>query len=116
MGIPLPTRTSHQPCIPYTTTSSNVVRPSASQSIRPAARPRRLRSPTTTPPSTAAAMAGLGTKDKLLVNRVVRIHWDRAHKDQVKRAYQHRYKRDLIARVQGETSGDYRELLVALLR
>merc|ERR1711939_261468 len=63
-----------------------------------------------------AAMAGLGTKDKLLVNRVVRIHWDRAHKDQVKRAYQHRYKRDLIARVQGETSGDYRELLVALLR
>ena len=47
-------------------------------------------------------MAGPGTKDYLLVQRVVRVHWDRQHMDQVKRAYNHRYKRDLIQRVKGE--------------
>lgn len=61
------------------------------------------------------AMAGLGTKDVLLVNRVVRIHWNRQHMDQVKRAYQHRYKRDLISRVKGETSKDYSRLMIACL-
>jgi annexin A7/11 len=61
------------------------------------------------------AMAGLGTKDELLVNRVVRIHWDRQHMDQVKRAYTHRFKKDLIARVKSETSRDYERLLVACL-
>ncbi|KAJ5482783.1 hypothetical protein N7539_006229 [Penicillium diatomitis] len=60
-------------------------------------------------------MAGMGTKDEKLVIRVVRAHWDRQHKDQVKRAYHHRYGRDLIDRVQGETSGDYKRLMVALL-
>lgn len=58
-------------------------------------------------------MKGLGTKDDQLVNKTVRIHWDRQHMDQVKRAYQHFFKRDLIARVKGETSGDYRDALVA---
>ncbi|KIV80787.1 hypothetical protein PV11_08263 [Exophiala sideris] len=61
------------------------------------------------------AMAGMGTKDVLLVQRVVRVHWDRAHMDQVKRAYHHRYKRDLVQRVRGETSGDYQALMVACL-
>lgn len=61
------------------------------------------------------AMAGLGTKDILLVQRVVRVHWDRMHMDQVKRAYHHRFKRDLIQRVKGETHGDYEGILVACL-
>lgn len=62
------------------------------------------------------AMAGLGTKDDLLVNRIVRVHWDRQHLDQVKRAYQHRYKKDLIARVKGEISSKhYEALMVACL-
>ena len=52
------------------------------------------------------AMAGMGTKDSLLVERVVRVHWDRQHMDQVQRAYQHREKRGLVDRVRGETSGD----------
>lgn len=52
------------------------------------------------------AMAGMGTKDSLLVQRVVRCHWDRQHLDQVKRAYQHKYKKSLTERVRGETSGD----------
>lgn len=41
------------------------------------------------------AMAGMGTKDHLLVNRVVRIHWDRNHLQQVKGAYQHRFHKSL---------------------
>ncbi|KAJ5899634.1 hypothetical protein N7495_004378 [Penicillium taxi] len=61
-------------------------------------------------------MAGMGTKDDKLVIRVVRTHWNRAHKDQVKRAYRHRYGKDLIDRVRGETSGDYGKLMVALLQ
>jgi len=60
-------------------------------------------------------MKGLGTKDNLLVNKTVRIHWDRQYMDQVKKAYQHFFKRDLIQRVKSETSGDYRDALVACL-
>lgn len=60
-------------------------------------------------------MKGLGTKDNLLVNFTVRIHWNREQTDQVKKAYQHFFKRDLISRVKGETSGDYRDALIACL-
>lgn len=63
------------------------------------------------------AMAGLGTKDTLLVQRVVRVHWDRPHMDQVKRAYAHRYKKDLIQRVKGEIRDKHYEgLMVACLQ
>ena len=62
-----------------------------------------------------ASMKGLGTKDNLLVNRVIRIHWDRAQMDQVKKAYAHRYKRELISRVKGEVRGDVEKLLVTVL-
>ncbi|KIX06075.1 uncharacterized protein Z518_04049 [Rhinocladiella mackenziei CBS 650.93] len=63
------------------------------------------------------AMTGFGTKDTLLVQRVVRVHWDRMHMDQVKRAYAHRYKKDLIQRVKGEIHSDkyYEGLMVACL-
>ncbi|KAL4800739.1 hypothetical protein BDV19DRAFT_1206 [Aspergillus venezuelensis] len=60
-------------------------------------------------------MKGMGTKDEKLVVRVTRIHWDRQHLENVKRAYQHKYKTDLIKRVKGETSGDYQRLMVAML-
>ena len=60
-------------------------------------------------------MKGVGTKDELLVNRIVRVHWDRGHLDQVRRAYLHRYKRELVARVRGETRGDLEKLCVACL-
>jgi annexin A7/11 len=62
-----------------------------------------------------AAMAGMGTEDHLLVNRVVRIHWDRNHMQNVKGAYQHKFHRALTNRIRGETSGDYEKLLVACL-
>ena len=60
-------------------------------------------------------MKGMGTKDMLLIERIVRIHWDRQHMDQVKKAYAHRFKKDLIARVHGETSGNFRKLCIAIL-
>ncbi|OKL62626.1 hypothetical protein UA08_01249 [Talaromyces atroroseus] len=61
------------------------------------------------------SMSGPGTKDFKLVTRIVRLHWNKAHLDQVKRAYHHHYKRDLRDRVRGETSGDYEKLMLALL-
>ena len=61
------------------------------------------------------AMAGMGTKDHLLVNRVVRIHWDKNHMQQVKGAYQQKYRQSLTHRIKGETSGDYERLMIACL-
>ncbi|CAI7592195.1 unnamed protein product [Penicillium crustosum] len=61
------------------------------------------------------SMSGMGTKDERLVVRVVRTHWSRNHKEMVKRAYQHKYGKNLIDRVRGETSSDYQRLMVALL-
>ena len=61
-------------------------------------------------------MAGLGTKDEMLISRLVRIHWDRQHMDQVKKAYfKHHNKVELSARIKGETSGNYQKLLMAMV-
>lgn len=61
------------------------------------------------------AMAGAGTHDALLTNRVIRMHWDRNHMNNVKGAYQHKYHRSVVSRIKSETSGDYEKLLVAAL-
>ncbi|MCJ1400929.1 hypothetical protein MMC11_004140 [Xylographa trunciseda] len=61
------------------------------------------------------SMAGLGTKDEMLVSRVVRCHWDREHMGQVKGAYKVKFGKDLVQRIKGETSGDYQRLLVAMI-
>lgn len=61
------------------------------------------------------AMAGMGTKDHLLVSRVVRYHWDQRFMAEVKRAYQDRYRKSLTNRIKGETSGDYERLLLACI-
>ena len=60
-------------------------------------------------------MKGPGTKDQMLVSRVVRAHWDRAHMAQVRGAYRAKFGRDLVSRIKGETSGDYERLLVAMV-
>ncbi|OWP03222.1 hypothetical protein B2J93_2954 [Marssonina coronariae] len=60
-------------------------------------------------------MVGPGTKDMLLVNRVVRAHWDRNHMAQVKGAYQHRFRRSLASRIKSDTSGDYERLMIACI-
>ena len=61
------------------------------------------------------AMAGAGTKDVLLLERIVRAHWDRRHLSNVKGAYKHRFGRELKQRGQGETSGWFEKSLVAVL-
>jgi annexin A7/11 len=61
------------------------------------------------------AMAGAGTHDALLTNRVIRMHWDRNHMNNVKGAYQHKYHRSVVSKIKSETSGDYEKLLVAAL-
>jgi len=61
------------------------------------------------------AMAGAGTKDHLLVSRVVRAHWDRSNMANVRGAYEKRYRRNLASRIKGETSGDYERLLLACI-
>ncbi|KAF5345468.1 hypothetical protein D9758_013623 [Tetrapyrgos nigripes] len=63
-----------------------------------------------------ASMKGLGTKDKQLVWRIVRFHWDQQHFAAIKAAYHKKYKKSLESRVAGETSGDYKKLLVALVK
>ena len=60
-------------------------------------------------------MRGAGTKDDLLLNRVIRYHWDRTHLNQVKGAYRHRYQLDLATRIQGDTRGDFQRLLLACI-
>lgn len=60
-------------------------------------------------------MKGAGTKDKKLVVRIVRLHWNRDHKEKVKREYYQRFKVQLQDRVRGEISGDYQKLMLALL-
>ncbi|KAG7287689.1 hypothetical protein NEMBOFW57_007202 [Staphylotrichum longicolle] len=61
------------------------------------------------------AMAGAGTKDYLLVSRVVRFHWDRNNMANVRGAYEKRYRRNLASRIKGETSGDYERLMLACI-
>ena len=61
------------------------------------------------------AMAGAGTKDTLLVGRVIRFHWDRNFMAHVVGAYRRRYGRDLGSRIRGETSGDYERLMLACI-
>ncbi|KAL6869291.1 hypothetical protein ACO1O0_000615 [Amphichorda felina] len=61
------------------------------------------------------SMAGMGTKDHLLVARTVRFHWDKNYLANVKAAYQQRYRRSLGSRISGETSGDYKRLMLACI-
>jgi len=61
------------------------------------------------------AMAGAGTKDVQLIYRLIRAHWDRQRFEQIKHAYQQKYRRTLISRVKGETSGHYDNCLCSLI-
>jgi len=62
------------------------------------------------------AMAGMGTKDNLLVMRVIRCHWNQQFMTAVSNEYKRVYKKDLIKRIEGETRGDYEKLMVACVR
>lgn len=60
------------------------------------------------------AMKGMGTDDQALIRMLVRNRTP-AFMASVKTAYQAKYKRTLRERVRGETSGDYRRLLCAII-
>lgn len=62
-----------------------------------------------------ASMKGFGTKDDLLISRLVRAHWNRIHLESVKNAYRSTYHKELRDRVKGETSGDYRDMLLTMI-
>ncbi|CDZ98721.1 Annexin [Phaffia rhodozyma] len=62
------------------------------------------------------AMRGMGTKDERLIYRIVRLHWNRQRFENVKRAYEAKYGKSLRNRVQGETSGDCRKLMLAIIQ
>jgi annexin A7/11 len=74
---------------------------------------RGLDRPTSDADQLEATMAGMGTKDKLLVDRVVRLHWNRQYMNRVEAAFKAKYRTTLINRIKGETSGDIEKLLVA---
>ncbi|KAL9937040.1 hypothetical protein V8E36_004275 [Tilletia maclaganii] len=62
------------------------------------------------------AMAGMGTKDELLIVRIVRASWNRQRFEHIKQAYAHKHsKKGLKNRVEGETSGDYKRALSAIV-
>ena len=61
------------------------------------------------------SMKGVGTRDDLLIARLIRIHWDPEHMQAVKEAYKEKYGMTLRERIQGDTSGDYQTFLVAML-
>lgn len=61
------------------------------------------------------AMRGAGTKDAMLIRRVVMVHWNRDRMGQAKGAYRHFYKQELAQRIRGETSKDYGNFLAALV-
>ncbi|KUI69071.1 Annexin A11 [Cytospora mali] len=62
-----------------------------------------------------AAMAGAGTKDHLLVSRVIRSHWDKNNMRNVSHKYKQIYGKNLAQRVRGETRGDYQRLMLACI-
>ncbi|KAJ7431474.1 hypothetical protein B0H11DRAFT_2130377 [Mycena galericulata] len=61
-------------------------------------------------------MAGLGTREALLVMRLLRAHWSRPRMDGINAAYLRIYQKTLQKRVAGETSGTLENLLLSLLK
>ncbi|KAF8510999.1 hypothetical protein BU17DRAFT_97597 [Hysterangium stoloniferum] len=86
------------------------------------------------------SMKGLGTKDEKLsglssylfyrpncipllplmylmppVYRVIRSHWNRSRFENIKRVYEQKFGKSLLARVRGETSGNYGDFMMAVI-
>lgn len=60
-------------------------------------------------------MKGIGTRNDLLTMRIIRAHWDPSYMEAVKAMYFRLYNKTLRSRVEGETNGLYRQILVALI-
>lgn len=62
------------------------------------------------------AMAGLGTKDQALIDRILRAHWDGPRWGAVKAAYEAKYHKRLAVAIASETSGDFRDFLLEVCK
>lgn len=62
----------------------------------------------------AAASASGGSRTELLISRLVRYHWDRAHLDAIKVEYKVRYGKELVTAVSEATRGDFGEFCTEL--
>jgi annexin A7/11 len=61
------------------------------------------------------SMHGMGTNEDMLNRLVLRVRRDPALLNAVKGAYMQKYGKSLSHRINGETSGDYRKLLMAIV-
>ena len=59
-------------------------------------------------------MAGAGTRNHLLISRLIRVHWNKQHLAEVKHRYGRIYKQDLVSRLRREVRGSYRDLMIAV--
>ncbi|KAK6347684.1 hypothetical protein TWF718_005523 [Orbilia javanica] len=60
------------------------------------------------------AMVGAGTRNHLLISRLIRIHWNKQYLTEVKQRYSRIYKQDLVSRLRKELRGSYRDLMIAV--
>ncbi|KAF3159497.1 hypothetical protein TWF225_010646 [Orbilia oligospora] len=60
------------------------------------------------------AMVGAGTRNHLLISRLIRIHWNKPHLAEVKQRYSRMYKQDLVSRLRKEVKGSYRDLMISI--
>lgn len=54
-------------------------------------------------------------KDTLLINRLVRLYWDKPRLEAAKAAYKKVYAQTLASDIKEETSGDYEKLLLGII-
>lgn len=61
-------------------------------------------------------MSGIGlNREERLVQRIVRLHWDRQHLNRVKSTYSTKFQVNLTDHIRKKTSGDCRQLLLAMI-
>ncbi|KAF3934673.1 Annexin-B12 [Dactylellina cionopaga] len=60
------------------------------------------------------AMVGAGTRNHLLISRLIRIYWNKQHLAEVKFKYSQLYKQELVHRIRKEIKGSYRDLMIAI--
>lgn len=57
----------------------------------------------------------LGAKDKHFIHRVTTLYWDRSRLEAAKAVYESQFRRKLAADVKESLSGDYEDLVIALI-
>lgn len=63
----------------------------------------------------SGALGPVKVNDDLLIERVVRLHWNKQHMQLVKEEFKKTKKRNLVQAVSDATSGDYKRAMLAVL-